>query len=421
LRTRFYSWRQTQPVGRLITAGLFIALLPLRAVIFRLANLRSHAQETHRILVIHTAGLGDLLMLTPALAALRERYPNAEVDLITLHEYVKEAFHNHPYLDTIRTLPAYRGQWIISRFSSRASVRLIFATIRFYSPLLLNYLFSRHEVGINFGLSDFDRSLGNALMFCLNVPTRIGSEGPGARLLTHAVSVNCQRTHRATTYLELLKPLNVSTRDLAYEFPVRQHDLDRVKLALRRGNIDPAKPLAIVNPGGKMHINSRRWPAEYYARVCRFLNTEEGFQIVLTGDQDDRDVCEEIAQSQKQSTQSMAGSFSFAETAALLSLAQLCVTNDTSTLHLAEAVQVPRVISIFGPTNPTLLAPQNERNIVFQSHLECAPCMGGLIDAQTQRCWRDIKEECLWSITPDQIIAVLKTGYQDAALRVASA
>src|SRR6185503_5964729 len=95
-------------------------------------------------------------------------------------------------------------------------------------------------------------------------------------------------------------------------------------------------------------------------------------------------------------------------TAALLSLCQLFITNDTSTLHLAEAVEVPRVISIFGPTDPALLAPQSERHIVFRSKLPCAPCMGGLIDANTERCWRDVKEECLLEISPAEVIAVVR-------------
>lgn len=118
---------------------------------------------------------------------------------------------------------------------------------------------------------------------------------------------------------------------------------------------------------------------------------------------------------------SLAGCLSFAETAALLSLAELCLTNDTATLHLAEAVQVPRVISLFGPTDPDVLAPKNDRHIVFRSKLECAPCMGGIIDGNSERCRRDVKEECLSGIAPDQVIAVLDQLYPSSQARVARA
>jgi ADP-heptose:LPS heptosyltransferase len=362
------------------------------------------------------AGLGDMLMLTPALAALQDRYPNARIDLITLHEYVKEAFQRYPRIDTINTLPAYPGQWIISKFIDRSAIRLVFAAVWHYAPLLLRYSFLRPDVGINFGLSDFDRNLGNALLFCLNVRKRVGSPGHSDKLLTDQVTVDYQSSHRTTAYLSFLRPLGVASEERAYEFQIRNDDLERVKLALRREHIDLSRPLAVVNPGGKIHVNSRRWPAEYYARLCDFLSIEAGFQVVLIGDDDDRDVCNEIARRQSPRVKSMAGGFSFSESAALLSFARLCITNDTSTLHLAEAVQVPRVISIFGPTNPDLLAPQNDRNVVFRSHLDCAPCMGGLIDANTQRCWRDVKEECLVKITPDQVISAIRQTYAKPVL-----
>jgi ADP-heptose:LPS heptosyltransferase len=419
LRLRLYHWRQQRPLRRFALGGLFLLVWPVRTVAVRLLDL--FGQQPRRVIVVHLAGLGDLLMLTPALAALQDHYPDVKIDLITLHEYVKEAFQNHPRLDRIRAIPAYPGSWIVPRFTRGSNVGLVFETVRFYAPLLLKYWFTRAELGINFGLSDFDRNLGNAFLFCLNVRRRIGSESASDRLLTDRVAVDSRRTHRTDAYLEFLEPLGISSRSRIYEFPVRQVDLDRVRMTLGRENISQSKPLAILNPGGKIHINSRRWPAEYYARLCNFLSVEQGFEVILTGDQNDREVCDEIVRDQNQAVRSMAGRFSFTETAALLSLAQLCVTNDTSTLHLAEAVQVPRAVSIFGPTSPDLLAPRNERHLIFRSNLDCAPCMGGLIDANTPRCWRDTSEECLWKITPDQVITALKKSYEGPVLRVATA
>jgi ADP-heptose:LPS heptosyltransferase len=170
-----------------------------------------------------------------------------------------------------------------------------------------------------------------------------------------------------------------------------------------------------------MLINSRRWPADYYARVCDFLSVSEGFEVVLTGDGDDEAVCDEIVRGHGRKVKSIAGRLTFAETAALLSSCQLFITNDTSTLHLAEAVRVPRVVSIFGPTDPDLLAPQNERNVVLRSDLPCAPCMGGLIDGNTERCWRDVKEECMLGITPERVIDVLQQDCRRPALHRARA
>jgi ADP-heptose:LPS heptosyltransferase len=421
LHRRQYDWRQRRPLSRLAMFVLLLVIWPLRRATQGLLNLFSGGRRPKRIIVIQLAGLGDMLMLTPALAALQSEYPNAKIDFVTLHGYVKEAFKNHPRLNAINTLPAYGGPWIIPRFVSRSGAKLVLAAMWYYPSVVLKGLFSRYDVGINFGLSDFDRNLGNALLYCLNAQRRIGSVGLRGTLLTDAVAFDYALTHRAAGYLKFLEPLGISDNSRAYEYPVSQENLDTVKLALQRANVDTSRPLAVIHPGGKIHINSRRWPAENFATVCEFLSVNEEFEIVLTGDRDDVDVCKQIADSLATRVKSIAGWFTFAETAALLSLSQLCITNDTSTLHLAEAALVPRVISIFGPTDADVLAPQNERHVVLRSHLPCAPCMGGIIDANTERCWRDVKEECLSGIGPEQVVSVLEQFYGTRPLRVASA
>jgi ADP-heptose:LPS heptosyltransferase len=381
--------------------------------------LAARNQAPRRILVIHFGGLGDTLMLTPALAAIKQKFPTARVDCLTLHDYVKEAFRQHSRLDSIRVLPPYNGQWIISRFANLSGPSLVLATIRHYPELLLRLTVARYDLAINFGLGDFDRRLGNALMFCADVPVRVGSLA-NDNLLTHSRENLSAQYHRVDEYLDLLMALGIKNADTTYEYPVTSSDAENVETVLDDRGIDQNRPLAVIHPGGKLHINSRRWPAEYFARICDFLFSE-GFQVVLTGDQNDMPVCDEVLRLSQQQLISIAGRLTFSQSAALLKLADLVITNDTATLHLAEAVAAPRVISIFGPTDASLLVPKNERHIVFRSSLPCAPCMGGIIDATTERCWRDVKEECLSQTTPDHVIAVLRESYAKPATRVASA
>jgi len=421
LHQRQYEWRQRRPVARFCAGILLLVVWPFRFAIQALLNTLSSDRRPKRIVVIQLAGLGDALMLTPALAALQGEYPNAKIDFVTLHGYVKDAFKNHPRFNKIITLPAYPGHWIISRFVNRSGGKLVLAALRYYPNLLLSHLFSQYDLGINFALSDFDRNLGNALLYCLNVRSRVGSVGLSDKLLTDSATVDHARMHRSAAYLRFLEPLGISSGTRSYEYPVRADDLEIVKLALRRESVDASRPLAVIHPGGKIHINSRRWPAEYFAQVCESLSVNEGFEIVLIGDGDDEPVCQQIVSSLGTKAKSLAGRFTFAETAALLSLCQLCITNDTSTLHLAEAVKVPRVISIFGPTDADILAPQSERHVVLRSKLACAPCMGGIIDANTERCWREVKEECLSGIGPEQVIGVLEQFYGTRPLRLARA
>jgi ADP-heptose:LPS heptosyltransferase len=415
LRRRVYDWRQRRPLKRALA---IISLAVVSPVIWIARSLQRSSADPHKILVIHFGGLGDTLMLTPALRALKQRYPQAQVDLITLHEHVSSAFRGLSSLDSILVLPPYAGQWIVSRFATLSGARLIAGTIRYYPELLLKLAFTRYDLAINFGLADFDCRVGSGLMRSVNIPTRIGLTG--SPFVTKPVPSDRLRQHRADAYSSFLEALGITKSQSDYEYPVAADDLEHVKRVLRDRRIDQARPLAVIHPGGKLHVNSRRWPAEYYARVCDFLSGE-GFEVVLTGDGDDAVACDEVAKSMRAKVVSVCGELTFAQTAALLNLSDVVVTNDTATPHLAEAVKAPRVISIFGPTDPALLAPQSDRHLVFRSSLPCAPCMGGTIGAATERCWRDVKEECLWQTTPDQVIKVLRELYGKRATRVASA
>jgi len=418
-RQRQYAWRQRRPLKRFSAVIALAIVWPVSSLIRRLHRLVARKQAPRRILVIHFGGLGDTLMLTPALAAIRQKFPAARVDCLMSHAYVKEAFRQHPRLDSIRILPPYNGQWIISRFANLFGPSLVLAAIRYYPELLLRLTVARYDLAINFGLGDFDRRLGNAFMYCADIPIRVGTWANDS-WLTHSRERLSAHRHRVDEYLDLLIALGITNADTAYEYPVTPSDAEFVEAVLDERGIEQNRPLAVIHPGGKLHVNSRRWPAEYFAHVCDFL-CSEGFQVFLTGDQDDAAVCDEILRLSRQQLVSIAGLLTFSQSAALLNLADLVVTNDTATLHLAEAIAVPRVVSIFGPTDPSLLVPQNDRHIVFRSSLPCAPCMGGIIDASTERCWREVKEECLWQTTPDQVIAVLSELYRRPAVRVASA
>jgi ADP-heptose:LPS heptosyltransferase len=416
-RTRFYRWRQTAPLKRYFLAALVVLGWPLAWVISRLALRRNGHQ---RVLVIQMAGVGDLLMLTPALAALHDQDQNVAIDLITLHDRVKAAFENYRRLRDITMIPQYPGGWITERLANAAGARLLLAVISLYPQVVLKHLFRGHDVGINFALSEFDQNLGNALLYWLNIPRRVGVAGAGDKLLTDRMVIDYRKAHRVDAYLSLLRPLEILAAHRTYEFPISSADTETIKLLFDDRDIGQSRPLAVIHPGGKLHINSRRWPADYFARVCNYL-ASEGFEVVLTGDASDAEVCDQIVRTFGSGAKSVAGQLSFGQTAALLSKSELVITNDTATLHLAEAVRVPRVVSIFGPTDPALLAPRNERHTIFRSNLECAPCMGGIIDAKTERCWREVKEECLLQTTPEQVIGMLRTIYAEPAARAVRA
>lgn len=421
LRTRLYRFRRDHRPFRFIWLVWLLILTPVHIARWIVSRLRSPSDfSPHRILVIHLAGLGDMLMMTPALRVLQQQFPAAQIDLLTLHPYVRDAFQNHPRLRRIICLPHYPGHWITERFHSTPSRLFDGAKLLWYYPETVASLIStNYAIGVNFALSDFEETVGNALLFTLGIPCRLGTETRGKRFLTHPSIVDYSKSHRVKAYSQILAPLKADVTELKYEYVVpdlARQNLKHILSTVGLGN--DGRPLAVLHPGGKMLVNSRRWPSEYYVQVGRFLALEMFRRIVLVGDKDDQALCESIAAQIGNGAVSLAGQLSFAEMGALLTLCELCVTNDTSTLHLAEAVGSPKVISIFGPTDPDLLAPHNSRHTVFRSDLPCAPCLGAIIHKNSPRCWRVVKEECLWRITPDRIIQVIRESLAIPSIHV---
>jgi len=349
-------------------------------------------------------------MMTPALRALQKRYPEAVIDLLTCHPYVQQAFRDHPRLRRISCLPIYAAGRPDRHFAQMHSrLEGVLKVLWYYPDVLFRCVSQGYDVGINYSLSTEYDHLGNALLFALGIPMRLGTRDHGLGFLTHSADVDFTQVHRAEAYLHTLAPLDIQNTNQHYEFSVRDGDRAQVRWLLRKAFSNPDEHrLVVMHPGGKIMVNSRRWPAPCYVEVGRFLVEQVGARVVLLGGDDDWELNEDIAIQIGDSVLNLAGQLTFAQTGALLSLCDLCVTNDTATLHLAEAVGTPRVISIFGPTDPDRLAPRSERHTVVRSDLPCAPCLGSIINKDSLRCWRDVKEECLQRIHPRQVINVIR-------------
>ncbi len=99
--------------------------------------------------------------------------------------------------------------------------------------------------------------------------------------------VDYARTHRAHAYLDHLRPLGIAGAGDNYEFPITALDSLKLEKALNAAGVSATKTLVAIHPGGKVHINSRRWPSEYFVRVGKYLAAKGSFHLILTGDKDD--------------------------------------------------------------------------------------------------------------------------------------
>ena len=242
-----------------------------------------------------------------------------------------------------------------------------------------------------------------AISFLARVPRRIGyaTEYRGV-LLTQAVAVPSWKHERHETfyYLNLIAELERTLLGTKSEVPEPQFEItvsdDRKQAArelLPALDAGPDKPLVLLCPGS---VNSRakRWPAERYAVLADQL-AASGATVALIGSPAEVEVSEQVLSLAKRPPVLLTGKTSVAEVTALISIADVLVTNDTGPAHIGAALGTPTLV-IFGPTNPLTTRPFGPAGEIVRHPPDCAPCM--LRDCP-------IDHRCMTAITPDEVFA----------------
>ena len=331
------------------------------------------------ILVIHTAFIGDVILVLPLLQGLRELFPAARIGLVSVPASAG-VLANHPAVDRIH-LYAKRG----ADRGLRGFLRLA-REIRseHYALALVPH-----------------RSLRSAgLAWWARIPRRVGFDTSAGRMLFSEVVPYRKEHHEIQRNLSLLSPLGLAppAAQLPRVHP-SEEDHRRVTALLQdHGKVGAPGGRMIALAPGSVWL-TKRWPREHFEELARKL-ISEGWTVLLVGGEADKDLCTVITQNVPSDRLiSAAGHLSLLQSAALLERCDVVVSNDSAPMHLATAVGTP-VIGIFGATTPSFgFAPigPSDRTLGLDS-LSCRPCAihGG------PRCPIGTFE-CMWGITPTQV------------------
>lgn len=313
------------------------------------------------MLVIRPGGIGDAVLLVPALRALKEQYPTARITVLA-EKRNSAVFSLCPVVDTILLydrqsdlLQAVRGAYDVT-VDTEQWHRLSAVIARMTrSPVLIGYATNER-----------------------------------ARLFSHLVRYS-HDDYEATSFLNLLEPLGVQGR-LMTERYLSIPDASAAVAAHLLADLGDA-PFVTVFPGAS--IPERRWGVDRFHRVVRWLSAF-GVQAVVVGGKDDRQQGEAIVAGG--SGLNLAGRTSLVETAALIERSALLVSGDSGVLHIAVGLGKPTV-SLFGPGRADKWAPRGERHIVINKRLPCSPCT---IYGTTPPCPQDA--QCMLDITVDEVV-----------------
>jgi len=340
-----------------------------------------------RVLVIKFWGLGSLTLLTPALAALRQRHPGASVELLTLAAHAPLAAAL-PQVDAVHTFEV-RGGGVPRLVGRLARLALRLRRARFDVVYDLEFLTST-----------------SALVGAL----------AGPRRLVGFTSARVARggLHDETQPFVEAKHVAESFRDLAAGRalgPVGAADASPPRLdpaaSARVAELVPTRPpqrLAVLNPNVGELAPERRWPAERFAGLARAL-AGEGFRVVLVGAANEREVTGAIAAAAPAALD-LAGALSLAELCALLARADLVVSNDSGPMHIAAVLGAPTV-GLFGPESPRRYAPLGPRVQTLWDPPPCGPCIN-VHDNKLAGCVLG-RAECMLRLSLDEVLRAARS------------
>jgi len=338
--------------------------------------------EIRRVLIRSTNWVGDAIMTTPAVRAVRKNFPRAEITILA-KPWVAPVFSNNPYIDRIML------------YDDPGRHRLGLGTIRIAKELR----HGSYDLAVLFQ-NAFEAAL---LTFLAGIPRRLGYDTDGRRLLlTHPVKrhVHFRQIHEIDYYLAILTGahLAVNGRDLTLVVS----DVERQHAdALLAGNDIAAEDLLVgVNPGAT-YGTAKRWLPDRFAELCDRLCRTCDARIVIFGAPGEKVVADRIGRLMQSPAVNLCGKTNLREAMAVIERCRLFVTNDSGLMHVAAALDIP-LVAVFGSTNPVTTGPSSSKSHVVRVPIPCSPCLKPECPTD-HRCMKEISVDMVFSVVKQML------------------
>ena len=210
----------------------------------------------------------------------------------------------------------------------------------------------------------------------------------------------------AAYYLRLLTTYNLNTDNIWPELNIPSEKLKRVAALFQKENIPPSHPVIAIQPFSLWRY--KEWGIEKYAALVRWLSSEYGFTVIITGSSEEREKAREIKKIGGPNVYNFAGKTSIGMFAALIKSCKLFIGGDSAGIHIAAAVGTPTV-SIFGPASTSAWAPRGKQHaIVYNEKLSCVPCdLKGCEGRGISRCLDELTVDDVKSVVRRQIDKII--------------
>lgn len=315
-------------------------------------------REPRRILAVKLFALGDLLNTTPALRALRERFPDARIDMLTTRQG-KPGLAGSPHVDEVLLF----DKALFDQVGGLTSPRALLAGLRFalglrrrrYDTLVL-----LHHLITPWGTFKY-----LVLALWSGARIRAGLDNGRGWFLTHrALDRGFGAVNERRYWLDVVATIGATSDDDRPHFTVPPADRAAGAALAARARAASAAPVVVLHATNGPYAPGRQWSAERFAAVADRLIEERGAAVVLVGVASEAEAIGRVATAMRHPALNLAGQTPLPTLAGLLLAADLLIGNDSSVGHLGAALGTP-TIAIFGPSNDRAWRPWRSETVVL--------------------------------------------------------
>jgi len=339
-------------------------------------NVYKDALTNFKLLIIKLSSLGDVILATPSLRAIREKFPHHKISFL-VGEESKDVLLRCPYVDELLVVDlknkdkGLRGLLGVARVLRKKNFDLVIDMQNNRSSHLLSFLSLSVQ---RYGYAN------KKFSFLLNY--RIKDEKPAIDPVTHQ--------------FRMLKMLGIDLRDNRLEMWPSKDDAEYIENLLSGEWLSADQKIIGININASKKWLTKCWPTARIARLCDELGVRN-IRVVITGTELDASSANALVSMVKNTKIINAcGKTTVNQLSCLIRRCSLYISADSSPLHIAAAVNTP-VIAFFGPTDPARHMPPAKDYLIIKRDLPCSPCY-------KPKCRH---KKCMDLITVEEVLAAI--------------
>ena len=320
-----------------------------------------------KILLIRLSSLGDIVLTTPAIRAVRANFPNAHITMLVAKQSA-DILHENPHLNQIITF---------DRLAKDKNTGEMWRIIR---------LLRERKFTLAIDLQRKFRT--EILMYFSGAAERVGK----GRLCTVRVSEQGNK-HATAHYFDILHEVGIPAEDQKLELFLAESERRDAVQRLKTAGIVAGKLKVGLFPGAGWKL--REWMPERFAAIADRLVEHFNANVLIFGGQQESELVQKVANLMETRAIPFAGNLQIRQLAACIEQCDLFLTNDTGPMHIAAGVGT-RTISLFGPGNHIRFQPLGGEHQIIRHDVPCSPCKQFTDKCKDNICMKGIAVDEVW-------------------------